>query len=191
MGFEMRGYFAIGIEGVSKSMNVGSVLRTAHAFGAAFVFTVGAVYPRAEGAKADTSDTPAHLPFYEFPTVADMILPGGCIMIGVEISDDATELPSFRHPQTAAYVLGPERGALSPDMTARCQSVVKIPTRFSVNLAVAGAIVMYDRMINLGRFGRRPETFLAEPEPMPDHVYGAPVLRAAMDRFRAVSPGDD
>ena len=29
-----RGYFGIGVEGVSKSANVGALLRTAHAFGA-------------------------------------------------------------------------------------------------------------------------------------------------------------
>ena len=29
-----RGYFGIGAEGVSKSANVGALLRTAHAFGA-------------------------------------------------------------------------------------------------------------------------------------------------------------
>ena len=39
----MRGYFGIGIEGVSKPMNLGSLLRTAHAFNASFVFTIGAL----------------------------------------------------------------------------------------------------------------------------------------------------
>ena len=30
----MRGYFGIGVEGISKPMNLGSLFRTAHAFGA-------------------------------------------------------------------------------------------------------------------------------------------------------------
>lgn len=38
----MRGYFAVGAEGISKPMNMGAILRTAHAFGASFAFTVGA-----------------------------------------------------------------------------------------------------------------------------------------------------
>ena len=38
----MKGYFGIGVEGVSKAMNVGTLFRTAHAFDAAFVFTVRA-----------------------------------------------------------------------------------------------------------------------------------------------------
>ena len=37
----MRGYFGIGIEGVSKPMNLGSLMRTAHAFGASFCFAIG------------------------------------------------------------------------------------------------------------------------------------------------------
>src|SRR3546814_8737917 len=34
----MRGYFAIGAEGISKPMNLGSLMRSAHAFGASFFF---------------------------------------------------------------------------------------------------------------------------------------------------------
>ena len=30
----MRGYFAIGVEGIGKEMNVGNLFRSAHAFGA-------------------------------------------------------------------------------------------------------------------------------------------------------------
>ena len=59
----MRGYFAIGIEGVSKPMNAGSLFRSAHAFGASFVFTIAVAYSCAEGGKSDTSDTPGHIPF--------------------------------------------------------------------------------------------------------------------------------
>ena len=91
----------------------------------------------------------------------------------------ATPLPSFRHPLNAAYVFGPERSALSPAMVARCDHVVRIPTRFCINLAVAGAIVMYDRMLSLGRFAprpvrcRRPDRALASARVrQADHVAG-------------------
>ena len=36
----MRGYFGIGVEGISKPMNMGSLIRSGHAFGASFAFTV-------------------------------------------------------------------------------------------------------------------------------------------------------
>ncbi|MBL8836397.1 MAG: RNA methyltransferase, partial [Alphaproteobacteria bacterium] len=142
----MRGYFGIGVEGISKPMNLGSLLRTAHAFGASFAFSVAAAYPRQEGKAADTSDAPGAVPFYEYPDVASLRLPQGCILVGIEIVPDAIDLPSFRHPHAAAYVLGPERGGLSAEMLARCRHVVRIPTKFSINLALAGALVMYDRL---------------------------------------------
>jgi hypothetical protein len=41
-------------------------------------------------------------------------------------------------------------------MIARCDFVVKIPTKFCVNVGLAGALVMYDRMICLGRYAERP-----------------------------------
>jgi tRNA C32,U32 (ribose-2'-O)-methylase TrmJ len=65
-------------------------------------------------------------------------------------------LPSFHHPSRAAYVLGPERGALSNELLGRCDYVVRIPSSFCVNVAMAGAIIMYDRMRSLGRFPPRP-----------------------------------
>src|SRR5579885_3474386 len=137
----MRGYFGIGVEGISKPMNLGSLWRTAHAFGASFVFTIAASYARREGELADTSKASEQVPLYEFADLEALRLPAGCALVGVEILDEAAELPSFPHPRQAAYVLGPERGRLSPELVARCAHLVKIPTRFSVNLAIAGALV--------------------------------------------------
>lgn len=173
----MRGYFAIGVEGISKPMNLGSLWRTAHAFGASFIFTVGANYARREGERADTAKTSGQVPLYEFADVASFRLPKGCSLVGVEILEDALELPSFPHPRQAAYVLGPERDRLSPELMARCVHVVKIPTRFSINLAVAGALVMYDRLVSLGRFAQRPVASGQVPEALPTPVFGPPIRR--------------
>jgi len=151
-----RGYFGIGVEGVSKSANVGALLRTAHAFGASFCFTLGAGFDARAARAADTSDTSSHVPMWRFDDLASLRLPQGCALVGIEITEDAAELPSFRHPLNAAYLLGPERSSLSPAVLARCQHVVRIPTRFSLNLSVAGALVLYDRLLQHGRFAERP-----------------------------------
>jgi tRNA G18 (ribose-2'-O)-methylase SpoU len=150
-----RGYFAIGAERMSKALNLGNLMRSAHGFGASFTFTVGATYQALE-ARADTSKGQYHLPHYNWGSVGEMVLPQGCKLVGVELLDDAIDLPSFRHPLRAAYVLGPENGSLSPELTARCSYVVKIPTSFCVNVAMAGAIVMYDRVRSMARFADRP-----------------------------------
>ena len=151
-----RGYFGIGVEGVSKSANVGALLRTAHAFGAAFCFVVGAGFDARASRLADTSDTLDHVPLWRFPDFDALQLPQRCVLVGVELLETATDLPSFRHPLNAAYVLGPERSGLSPATLARCRHVVRIPTRFALNLAVAGALVLYDRLLQHGRFADRP-----------------------------------
>jgi tRNA G18 (ribose-2'-O)-methylase SpoU len=38
----MRGYFGIAAAGISKPMNLGNLMRSAHALGASFVFLVDA-----------------------------------------------------------------------------------------------------------------------------------------------------
>ena len=83
---------------------------------------------------------------WRYAGVAELSLPTGCALVGIELLEDAVDLPSFRHPLNAAYVLGPERSGLPPGLLERCQHVVRIPTRFALNLAVAGALVLYDRL---------------------------------------------
>jgi tRNA(Leu) C34 or U34 (ribose-2'-O)-methylase TrmL len=152
----MRGFFAIGVEQVSKSRNLGNLMRSAHAFGASFVFTVNASFKRRELLQADTSATVRSMPWYDFDSVEGILLPRHMVMVAVELTDDAVDLPSFRHPPQAAYVMGPERSSVSPELMARCDHVVKIPTKFCVNVATAGAILMYDRIQSAGYYPPRP-----------------------------------
>lgn len=152
----MRGYFAIGAEGISKPMNLGALMRTANAFGSSFVFSVGAADRVKLAYKADTSKTFESVPYYQWNAIDEIALPKGCQMVGIELTDEAIELPEFRHPKAAAYVLGRERGDLSPQMLARCDHVVKIPTKFCINVSLAGALVMYDRVLSMGGFRDRP-----------------------------------
>ncbi len=146
----MRGYFGVGVQGISKSFNLGNLVRTAHAFGASFFFTIGAAVDYQEIRASDTSNAQIHMPFYAYDTVAELSLPKDCSLVGVELLDEAVDLPTFKHPLRTAYVLGPEKGCLSPDLVARCDHIVKIPMKFCVNVGVAGAIIIYDRMLALG-----------------------------------------
>jgi tRNA G18 (ribose-2'-O)-methylase SpoU len=184
---QTRGYFAIGVEGVSKPGNLGALMRTAHGFGASFVFAIAPNLKLREAHLVDTSDTGANLPFYTYPDAAALLLPQDCCLVGVELLDDAIDLPSVRHPPRAAYVLGPERGTLSPALVARCHFVVKIPTRFCINVGIAGALVMYDRMICLGRFAERPVRTGGPTAAAPVHVYGAQKVRTRI-KARGVAP---
>lgn len=166
----MRGYFGIGVEGISKAGNAGNLMRSAHAFGAGFFFTIAPSIDMDSLRQSDTSESWAHMPYYQYEKTEDMMLPKGCRLVGVELVPESVELPSFRHPSCAAYVLGPEMGSLSPQMLERCDFTVRIPMKFCVNVGVAGALVMYDRMMSTRRFPARPAAAggpEAEPPPPP------------------------
>jgi tRNA G18 (ribose-2'-O)-methylase SpoU len=171
----MRGYFAIGVEGGNKIGNLGNLMRTAHGFGASFVFTIGSEHIKLR--RADTSRVEQNVPLYRFDTLEDLMLPDRCQLVGVELVDEAIDLPSFTHPQQAAYLMGPERGSLSAETLARCDHIIKIPTSFCLNQATAGAVVMYDRVCTLGRWPARPVSPMGTPEPLPAHVSGGQFSR--------------
>ena len=152
----MRGYFGIGAEEMSKPMNLGALMRTAHAFGASFFFTINAHPKVREAYNSDTSRSFDHMPYYPYDTLDAMRLPKGCALVGIELTDDAVDLPRFQHPQAAAYVLGRERGSLSDELVSKCQHIVKIPTKFCINVGLTGALVMYDRLLAHGGYPARP-----------------------------------
>lgn len=174
----MRGYFAVGVDGVSKPMNLGNLMRIANAFDASFFFTIAPQLKLRDARNSDTSQTQGALPLYTYENAADFRLPVGCRLVGVEITEDAVELPRFRHPQRAAYVFGAERHSLSPAILSRCEFVVRIPMKFSINVGMAGAIVLYDRLLSSGKFGDRPVVPGGKPGAVPpSHTWGAPIVR--------------
>ena len=142
----MRGFFAVGVYHPRTEANIGSLYRSASLYGAAFVFTVGQRY---KTQASDTPKTPRHTPLFHFATVADLVehLPWSCPLVGVELDPRAVQLPDFKHPERAAYLLGAEDHGLPPDVTDACHFLVEIPcpTAQSMNVAVAGSIVIYDR----------------------------------------------
>ncbi len=152
----MRGYFGIGVEGISKEKNLGSLVRSAHAFGASFFFVIRPEIDVRAVRSSDTSGAFDHMPFHIWGSVEEMDLPQGCQLVGVELMKDSVELPSFRHPTRAAYVLGPEMEDLSPAIMEKAEHIIKIPMKFCVNVGVAGALTMYDRLISTGTFADRP-----------------------------------
>ena len=66
---------------------------------------------------------------------------------------------------------------LSRELQGLCDYMVKIPTRFSVNLGIAGALVMYDRLRSLGRFAERPVGEGGPHESAPLPAFGEPLYK--------------
>lgn len=180
----MRGYFGIGVEGISKEANLGNLVRSAHSFGASFFFTIAPVVDVQAMRVSDTADSFDHMPYYEYESVKALDLPKECQLVAVELTDDAIELPSFKHPTRAAYVLGPEMGHVSPKLLQKCAYTIKIPMKFCINVGVAGALVMYDRLISMGRFAPRPVKAGGPDAPLPEKTQS---LRRRASRRRETS----
>ncbi len=146
-----RGFFGIGVEHFSKPHNAGSLYRTAHAFNADFVFAISAAPKLKEIDQIDTSKTYRHIPFYFCDTIKELPVPVDCALVGVELLDEAEFLPQFHHPERAIYILGPEKGSLQSETVAQCDHIVKIPTKFCLNVGIASALILYDRYLQYNR----------------------------------------
>jgi tRNA (guanosine-2'-O-)-methyltransferase len=136
--------FGIGIEYPKADVNASVLARSAYNLGANFVFTIGRKYKRGG---ADTCNAPAQIPFFNFQTWDDYFATKqGWQLVGVEITENAVELPKFVHPKQCVYLLGNEANGLSKEALKRCATIVKIPSKNCLNVAMCGTVVMYDRL---------------------------------------------
>lgn len=143
-----RGYFGIGVYHPKTEMNIGTLMRSAHSFGASFVFTVGQRYRRQS---SDTTKATQCIPLYNFLDLDGLIehLPVGCPLVGVELLKDAEKVGSTFHPEQCCYLLGAEDHGLPTEVIERCHRVFVVPhAKYSLNVAVAGSIVMFDRHLD-------------------------------------------
>ena len=139
-----RGFCGIGVSHGKHLANFGTLLRSAHLLGASFVFTVGARFRRQT---SDTQKAWRHMPVFEYLTTDDLHahLPHSAPLIGIELDPRAEPLENFEHPTRAVYLLGAEDHGLSPAERARCHRIVQLPGAYSLNVAAAGTVVLYDR----------------------------------------------
>lgn len=139
-----KGFFGIGILHPKFECNVGGLFRSAYAFGADFLFTIGRKYKKQS---ADTVNATGNIPYYHYLTFEQFKdnLPNGCRIVCVEIDENARELKNFVHPVGAAYLLGNEGNGI-PQKFLKDNIIIKIPSRVCLNVSVAGSIVLYDRV---------------------------------------------
>ena len=141
-----RGYFGIGVYHPKTTENIGTLWRSAFLFGADFIFTIGLRYHKQP---SDTTDAPKHIPLYNFETYEDFekFLPFGAEVVCIEQDEKARDLPIVNHPERAIYLLGAEDKGIPQDIL-KGKQVIQIPYEkpFSANVAVAGSIVLYDRL---------------------------------------------
>jgi tRNA G18 (ribose-2'-O)-methylase SpoU len=143
----MRGYFGIGVYHPKTEQNIGTLWRSATLYGASFIFTVGRRY---EKQASDTTQSWRHIPlwhFFDWDELREHI-PYDCPLVCVELSDNAFDLRTFIHPERAIYLLGAEDHGVPEHILAGRPTVqIPCPQPYSMNVAVAGSLVMYDRFV--------------------------------------------
>ena len=147
-----RGFACIGLVQPKTPANIGSVLRAAHAFGAASVTIEGTRYRRHP---TDTSAAYGVLPLLHCDDMHGAI-PFDCVPVAVELVDGAVSLVEYVHPPRAFYVFGAEDHTLSKRTLSWCRDVVQIPTAICLHLAATVNVVLYDRAAKALRSGGVP-----------------------------------
>ena len=117
-----------------------------------FMFIIGKRY---ENMRTDTRKSWRHVPLFEYPDYETFrsSLPKGAKLVGIELDEQSVPLATYSHPQRAVYLLGAEDFGLPPEVIATCDDIVQIPGEASLNVSVAGSIVIYDRLLKRGGFG--------------------------------------
>lgn len=143
--YQQDGFYGIGLMHSVKGLNIGTLWRSAYILGASFIFTIGNRYHYQPG---DVTRTWTKIPLFHHDTFEGFYgnLSHDTRLVGVEMGEKAVELNRFDHPLRAVYLLGNEQLGLSPGVMEKCHSLVKLPGEFSLNVAVAGSLVMYDRV---------------------------------------------
>lgn len=146
----LRGFFGIGILNGKTIENVGTLWRSADLLGAKYIFTIGKRYKRQA---TDTMKSFKNIPLFHYETFEDFykVLPYGCMLAGIELHNNSTDIKEFNHPQRCVYLLGAEDSGLTTEAIEKCHHIIQLPGRYSMNVSVAGSIVMYDRVLKLSK----------------------------------------
>jgi len=142
-----RGFYGIGIYHPKKAVNIGTLWRSAFLYDADFIFTIGQRYPKQA---SDTVTAYKHIPLWQFVAFKDFIeaMPKDSYLICIEIAEKSKDLRNFIHPERAIYLLGAEDNGI-PKEILEGHTTIQIPENkpISMNVAVAGSIILYDRFI--------------------------------------------
>ena len=135
-------------------INVAHIVRAAACFGVTTVEICEPRYIPATGRKGDRKPRPLRMKEYrdvQINMAHALPLPEDYTAVAVEFIGDAEPLWKFEHPARALYVFGPEDGSIETGVLEQCREVVRIPSRFCLNLAASVNIVLYDRMCKLNQ----------------------------------------
>lgn len=141
-----KNFYGVAIMHPKNENNVGSLLRTAHLLNCDFICIIGKRY---ETQASDTSKIKQNVPFLEFESFDEFQkYRPSCELMAVELSPQASLLNThYVHPRNAIYLLGAEDYGIPQKYLNKCNRIIQLYGEYSMNVAVAGSIVLYDRFV--------------------------------------------
>jgi len=142
---------ALVLDGVQNPYNLGSILRSAAAFGVDHLWLVGATAPPA-GAKTQKTalGSQRYLTWDHAETFAEAapaVRADGYAIVGIELAEGAVPLHELALPDDVALVIGHEDRGLSREGLAGCDHLAYLPQVGkigSLNVATAASIALYE-----------------------------------------------
>ncbi|CAL8465197.1 g4732 [Coccomyxa elongata] len=149
------------VHNVSKRHNIGTLVRSAAAFGVTEVCLVGARQFNTFGSHGSAD----YVKYRHFPSLQECCRylkeDRGCRVMGVEITEDAQPIQAHPFSGPTAFMLGNEGSGLSPQQAQLCNAFVYIPQygagTASLNVTVAASIVLQHFAVWAG-YPERPRT---------------------------------
>lgn len=160
--------FGVAIENFAHDMNIGSVVRTANAFGAAEVHIVGRRRWNRRGAMV--TDRYQHIRHHrDVDALARWAADAGVPLIGVDNLPGSVPMETYDLPRECVLIFGQEGPGLSEPARQACADVLSIAqfgsTR-SINAGAAAAIAMH-AWVRRHVFAQLPPPGLNPAEPPP------------------------
>lgn len=138
----------IAIENIERDFNMGTIIRSANAFGVRHVHVIGRRQWNKRGAMM--TDKYLHVHYYsDVTTFAKAMKERGRVVIAVDNIEGSKPLASTTLPLNAVLVFGQEGPGISNELVTIAKTIVAIEqlgsTR-SINVGVAAGVVMYEWM---------------------------------------------
>ena len=136
----------IAIENLERDFNMGTIVRSANAFGVRRVHVIGRRQWNKRGAMA--TDKYLHVEYHDSVNeFTEAVRSRSKTIIAIDNIDGAVELSQTELPKNAVLVFGAEGSGVSKELLAMAEKIVAIEqlgsTR-SINVGVAAGIVMYE-----------------------------------------------
>lgn len=136
------GYSIIGLENIQNGVNLRISIRNASALGANSLFYTSQNVDFSK--RQDDTMQYKNMPVFKVKNLKKVI-PFNAEIIVVELTKNAENLNTFKHPENAFYIFGNELKGVSNKYKNKKYKKIFIDSKISLNLSSTVSIVLYDR----------------------------------------------